>query len=251
MQDSNNLNLTIITLTYNSFNDLYQTFKSINFCLKKINWIVVDGGNCRRTNLFMKKIVNENIIHINEPDNGIYDAMSKGISYSNRKFTLFLNSGDELISNLNLQSILDEGFEYDVIYTSTLFLFPNGTSYIRKPRNPKYFIYHSVPGNHQGTFFKTTALKKITNYREYSICGDYAMSCELFMNNGKLLTLNVLVSKFYIGGASTKKWLLLLKEAVIIQRYILKMNFIFILISLIFRFFILLSQYIKFKFEFK
>lgn len=58
-------------------------------------WIVVDGGSNDGTREYLENLNGIfNLRFVSEPDNGIYDAMNKGIAMAQGKFALFLNSGD-------------------------------------------------------------------------------------------------------------------------------------------------------------
>ena len=65
--------ISVITVTYNNYDDLHNTLHS----LKKVDGIesiVVNGGDCDKTKTLLK---NFNGIEISEPDKGISDAFNK------------------------------------------------------------------------------------------------------------------------------------------------------------------------------
>ena len=86
--------ISIITVTFNNFDDLYRTLNSLNK-VKGIEKIVVNGGECTKTKEYLS---NFDGIAISEPDKGISDAFNKGVSHANGENVMFLNSGDILLS---------------------------------------------------------------------------------------------------------------------------------------------------------
>ncbi|MCD9513349.1 glycosyltransferase [Photobacterium carnosum] len=108
--------LSIITVNYNDADGLYKTLNSIDKALSKYKskyeLYVIDGGSKDDSLNVIKEY--ENIIndYISEKDNGIYDAMNKGLSYVSGDFLLFLNSGDYFNIGANIDSLFNE-IEYN------------------------------------------------------------------------------------------------------------------------------------------
>ena len=86
--------ISIITVTYNNFDDLHRTLDSLEK-VEGIEKIVVNGGECAKTKAYLSDFEG---IAISEPDNGISDAFNKGVSRSSGDILMFLNSGDVLLS---------------------------------------------------------------------------------------------------------------------------------------------------------
>ena len=87
--------ITIITVTYNNYDDLCKTIGSLEQ-LDGIEKVVINGGNCNKT----KKLLTDfEGISISEPDKGISDAFNKGVLASKGENVMFLNSGDVLLSS--------------------------------------------------------------------------------------------------------------------------------------------------------
>lgn len=92
------IDLTIITVAYNSEKTIERTIQSVlNQTNKNFEYIIVDGASSDKTNDIIesyKKHFNGNLTHISEPDNGIYDAMNKGITLAKGQLIGLLNSDD-------------------------------------------------------------------------------------------------------------------------------------------------------------
>lgn len=112
------MKLSIITINYNNAEGLRRTLASVAAqSYKQIEHIIVDGGStdesvaiireyelanrsCRDN--FIKKrnpFFQHSIIWSSEPDNGIYNAINKGIRKATGAYVQILNSGDLLISD--------------------------------------------------------------------------------------------------------------------------------------------------------
>ena len=89
------MKISIITVSYNSANTIETTFKSVlQQTYSNIEYIVVDGGSTDNTLKIAKKY-NEIInILVSEQDNGLYDAMNKGISLASGDIIGLINSDD-------------------------------------------------------------------------------------------------------------------------------------------------------------
>lgn len=87
--------LSIITVTYNNFNELIKTINSIPISAS-IESIVINGGQCEKTLDYLKSFSGRSV---SEKDDGIADAFNKGVTLASGKYIMFLNSGDELIDN--------------------------------------------------------------------------------------------------------------------------------------------------------
>lgn len=93
------MQLSIVTVCYNE-KDIGRTCESIvSQSCQDFEWIVVDGGSTDGSLEVIKHYKERIDILISEPDNGIYDAMNKGIRLAKGKWINFMNGGDTFADN--------------------------------------------------------------------------------------------------------------------------------------------------------
>lgn len=99
--------MSIITATFNSKQFLGDTIRSVlgqNY--KNIQYIVIDGGSTDGTLDVLQQFHQGIDVLVSEPDEGVYDAFNKGISYATGEIIYFLNSDDYLIDDGVLQTVV-------------------------------------------------------------------------------------------------------------------------------------------------
>ena len=102
-----NMKLSIITVNLNNKDGLQKTIDSvISQTFKDCEWIVIDGGSTDGSKELIEKYSDHISYWVSEPDNGIYNAMNKGIKASKCEYLLFLKSGDII----NESRTLEDGF---------------------------------------------------------------------------------------------------------------------------------------------
>jgi glycosyltransferase involved in cell wall biosynthesis len=114
--------ISIITISYNAEKYLERTIKSIKSQTNKdFEYILVDGESRDRTLEIAKSHSHLFFKIISEPDNGIYDAMNKGLDNATGDFVWFMNAGDE-IANANTLELIQKNIKTntDLIYGDAL-----------------------------------------------------------------------------------------------------------------------------------
>lgn len=182
---------SIITVVKNSNNLIFKTIESIeNQTFKNFEYIIVDGKSEDFTLekvLTKKKIIN---FLISEKDNGIYDAMNKGIKIANGNIVVFVNCGDILTKNALkiISKIFINKNEIDFVfgtvqrhYTKKTIL-KYGFSAKRIKYNFDFATAHST-----GFFMKRESIKKIGLYNtNYRCSSDYDYYYRTIVKNNML-----------------------------------------------------------------
>ena len=92
--------ISIITICYNCASDLERTIKSVLAqTYSQIEYIIVDGESTDHTPQVLDTYKDRIECIISEPDDGIYDALNKGIRQASGEWILCLNAGDVLRNN--------------------------------------------------------------------------------------------------------------------------------------------------------
>ena len=92
--------ISIITVCYNSEKTLERSIQSVlNQNYENIEYILIDGNSSDNTLNIINKYNDCIDLWVSEKDNGIYDAMNKGILLSSGEIIGILNSDDEYTSN--------------------------------------------------------------------------------------------------------------------------------------------------------
>ena len=158
------MKISIITVCYNSEKTISKTLESIfNQSSKKIEHIIIDGMSTDSTLSIISKLPYKKK-DISEPDNGIYDAMNKGIKIAKGDIIGFLNS-DDFYANDNIISRVLKQFEndpkIDACYSDLIYVDQFNTSktvrYLKSnefyeglfskgwcPPHPTFFVRRSV-----------------------------------------------------------------------------------------------------------
>ncbi|NQU34182.1 MAG: glycosyltransferase [Bacteroidetes bacterium] len=187
--------LTIITIVYNGVDILEKTIKSIKSQDRELyEYIIVDGGSTDGTLNIISKYIKDIDHFVSEPDNGIYDAMNKGVTLARGKSLLFMNAGDYFVGEVISRQSFTFPSLLPVKYYSRFGLLKNF-----KKRNYQY----SPPYCHQGIIFEN---RKILYNTKYTIASDY--DYYLRHNYTKLKIINTPGYVMYDNnGISTKQYL--------------------------------------------
>lgn len=206
--------ITIVTVTFNIIEsgrkDIFiQCLNSVhNQTYKNIEHIIIDGGSSDGTiDLIKKYSVDGWVRYISEKDNGIYNAMNKGLSLAKGKYITFLNSDDfyHNLDSVKMSVNLLEENNADFSYADYLKKDSKGGGDIYSSSILENFIYR-MPFNHQTMFTKTSILKKEGGFNEkYKIASDYDLIIRLIMRDYKNVYLNKDIVSFDINGISSKQ----------------------------------------------
>lgn len=220
--------VNVITVAYNAKNDLEKTIASvIRQDYPKINYIIVDGGSTDGTTEMIEKYKDKIHLYISEKDEGIYDAMNKGISKVRRGYLNFLNAGDEFISTAVISDIFKNiGDKYDLVYGKIIVgeVTDGKLQNHQETRNftkSELLSHNTAVLCHQAMFLKK---EKAPMYdTSYKIKGDLDWYFEIIDKNPDLsyFRSNVTVTNYKGGGISEKKYFLDVYETskLIIKRF--------------------------------
>lgn len=94
--------LSIITINFNNKGGLERTtksFESLPCSDFGIEHVFIDGGSSDGSMSVIREFscLKNNCVVVSESDNGIFDAMNKGIQLSSYEYVLFMNSGDCIV----------------------------------------------------------------------------------------------------------------------------------------------------------
>lgn len=189
-QKRNNFLFTIITVVLNDKDNIEETIKSVINQKKNLEYIIIDGGSKDGTIDVIKKYEKHVDLWISENDEGIFDAMNKGLIYASGKYLGIINSGD--LYNENALNIIEKYFAKK---DNIDFIF--GTVKKKKVKHgfsPRKILwsFDFYPSHSSGFFIKNEVQKKL---------GLYDISFKLSADHD--LFYRMLKEKF--KGLSTKK----------------------------------------------
>ena len=194
--------ISVITINLNNKDGLAKTIHSVvhQTFFDHVEYIVIDGGSTDGS----IDIIRENERHIahwcSEPDNGIYDAMNKGIDMASGDYCIFLNSGDTFYMPTSIQYVYPH-LDADFVYGNLMIDGKNLKEYPDR-LSPRYFQKDSLP--HPSTFIRTDILKAKKYNSSYRIIADWIFFLECLCDEGKTYRhVDVTVSNFLLGGISS------------------------------------------------
>ncbi len=207
------MKISVVTVCYNARENIGGTMASvISQTYKDLEYIVVDGGSTDGTIDVVKEYQKKfPIIFISQKDEGIYDAMNKGIRLASGQWINFMNAGDSFVDKDVLGKIsryLTE--ENDLVYGATQFRY-HGFSVVRRPR-PIADFRVKMPFNHQSLFARTSLLKDHPFDTRYHLAADYEQVLFAVKARKTFFEAPMVVAVFNNEGVSNKKTAAAIKE---------------------------------------
>ena len=199
------MKLSIITINRNNKDGLEKTIRSViaQTC-RDYEYIVIDGASTDGSAEIIRQYEKKIYCWISEPDQGIYNAMNKGVSHATGEYVLFLNSGDYLCDSSVLAEMLPNLTGEGIVYGDLMFMPESGEGSVfvyPEVLDIDYFMERSL--GHPASFIKRELLM-VNPYSEgYRIVSDW----EFFFRKivFELVTykhVGLVVSVFDMGGIS-------------------------------------------------
>ena len=175
--EKHSIKISIITVVYNGEETLEQTIQSVlNQTYKNIEYIIIDGGSTDGTLDIIRKYEQKISFWVSEKDNGLYDAMNKGIRVAKGEIIGMINSDDWY--ELNAFEIIVESYlgnpTKKIFHGDRYNILVNGKKNIRRFNSSRFkFLYYSMTYNHPSMFVHreiykgmkyNTSLKALSDY---------------------------------------------------------------------------------------
>ena len=205
--------LSIITVNYNNAEGLERTIKSVQEqTYPEIEHIIIDGGSKDGAVEIIKKYEKKIAYWVSEPDNGIYNAMNKGVAQAHGDYCLFLNSGDILYNKDAVEKLCSQQINADIVAANLECEDASGSTNIPPDEmSLSYFFTSSIP--HPSTLIRTGLLHKIPYREDYKIISDWIFFFDtLILQNATYQHVDVFLSKFDMSGVSRNKEKALLEQ---------------------------------------
>lgn len=209
------MKISIITVCYNSEKTIRDTIESVlSQTYKNYEYIIIDGKSTDKT----LDIVNEykdNIRIISEKDNGLYDAMNKGIKMATGDIVGIINSDDVLYDENVFQTIIDNYNEdTEILYGDVKYYDEDFNKVIRDYKSGNKINNAWCPA-HPTMYIRKEVFDKIGVYNtNYRITSDYDFIVRCNVNNIKYKYVKKYLVKMRYGGVSNgfKGYLINFKE---------------------------------------
>ena len=198
--------VSIITVNLNNAQGLEKTIASaVNQTYTSVEVIVIDGASSDGSKTVIEKYSDRLKYWISERDNGVYNAMNKGILKSNGDYVLFLNSGDTFNSETGLASLINNGCKADIIFGDLVMVGEGKTRQVVFPDKVsfRFFLINSLP--HPATLIKREIFDEIGLYNEnYLIISDWLFfMLAICKYNYSYCHVPSFISNFQLGGLSS------------------------------------------------
>lgn len=164
---------SIITVVYNAEQYVTETVQSVlDQRCNDYEYIVIDGASTDRTMAILAPYREQIDTLISEPDQGIYDAMNKGIERAKGKYINFMNAGDRYYSPDTLDQVArhyeqNGGLNHwDIIYGKVVKISSEASNfqYEKGKAVSANSFFLSIPMCHQAMFIKTDLFRAVGSY---------------------------------------------------------------------------------------
>jgi len=207
-----NMMVSVIIVSKNAEKSILETIESV-LCqsFSSIEVVFVDGNSEDCTNEIITSCKPRmiakgfGVIHISEPDDGIYYAMNKGIEQSHGEWVYFLNANDCLHDKDVIADVMKEvEFKKEIgcIYGNTINKL-NDMWYERKGL-PMETIYYRAPFVHQALFVRRDVVAKYGFDTKWKTFAEYDQFLRMYLDGVAFYYFDRTIARYDLSGVSQK-----------------------------------------------
>jgi glycosyltransferase involved in cell wall biosynthesis len=221
------MKISVITVCFNAVNTIADTLESVaTQTHPDIEHVVVDGASTDGTLDVIKRHAKRVARLVSEPDQGIYDAMNKGLLLATGEIIGFLNADDVYADTRVLErvSTIMEAEKLDALFGNAEFVSPTRPDRpLRRYRSerfcPERIAWGWMPA-HPALFLRQQMYQRFGSFRtDYRIAGDFELVARMF-HGGTLSYRHVpeVLVRMRTGGISTGGW----RNTILLNREVLR-----------------------------
>lgn len=219
---------SVITVTFNASSALRRTVAALQRqTYHSFEHIIVDGGSTDGTRQWLETNAINHVRWVSEPDNGLYDAMNKGLRMARGSYVWFINAGDEPYALDTMDLLSRITFGADAVYGEVMICDQQGKdlgtrSKITTQTLPECLTWRSLQQgmvvSHQGFLVRREIAPP---YMEGNLCADIDWMIRCLKVSGQVVNAHAILARFETGGISTKR-----RRRSLIDRYnVLRLHF--------------------------
>lgn len=203
---------SIITVCFNAAEVISQTMESLyDQTYDDYEYIIIDGLSKDNT---LQVIENTKEKYdklgitkvISEKDQGIYDAMNKGVRLATGKYCCFMNAGDSFVSSNVLLELSNRivGKDYGFVYGNVISVGKNFKRFAEAKLMSVVEDTLSMPYCHQALFVLRECLLVHPFNLHFKNAADYEQCIQLYKSGLDYLHVDIIIASYQIGGKSEK-----------------------------------------------
>jgi putative colanic acid biosynthesis glycosyltransferase len=199
--------LSIVTIVRNDSPGLERTRASIaaQTGFRDFEWLIVDGASTDGTAQLAQAYEETYVSAVSAPDDGIFDAMNKGLERAVGTFVVFLNAGDTFAHSgvLGRVAAALAADDIDFLYGDSLEAF-GGSRLSYKAAQGHQRVNYGMFGCHQGMYYRRSLIGAQRYDPRFRIAGDYCFTAQFLTKNPRILRLHEALCIFDLTGASVR-----------------------------------------------
>lgn len=197
------MKFSIITVNLNNARDLEKTILSVleQNC-RDYEHLVIDGGSTDGSLDVIRKYRDHFSYWTSEKDDGIYNAMNKGVAAASGDYCIFMNSGDTF-ADINVLGTVSGMLEADIVCGNARLSCGQECIWTGPDQVSELFWRQRSSLCHQAVFTRTSILKERPYNEKLKIAADYeSFFYETVVNRRSYKHVDVLICNYGCDGVS-------------------------------------------------
>ncbi|WP_369765668.1 glycosyltransferase family 2 protein [Flavobacterium sp. WC2429] len=207
------MKISIITICYNRSATIAKAIESVlNQDYPNIEYIVIDGNSTDGTQSIIERYLGEISTYISEPDQGMYDALNKGLQLATGDIVGLMHSDDEFYDTTTVSKIVAAFAatpNTDGVYGDGVYISNDAEEKVVRNRIGGAYDFDKLKSGwlplHPTVYIKKSVLEKLGYYDlSFKIASDTEFLLRyLYKHKIKMAYLNTYIVKMRMGGLST------------------------------------------------